>query len=116
ILDVSPTFARFEAANGSGDSLEQALFIRNAGGGGALDFQVSVSAGNPWLTVAPATGQTASNSPTPVRVAVNSAGLANGVQRGIVHIDSGAGGADIPVTLVVGTAGPALGLNFTGLV
>jgi uncharacterized protein (TIGR03437 family) len=114
-LDVSPTFARFETSQGSSDPLEQALFIRNAGGGGPMNFQASVSTDSGWLTVAPAQGQTTRNSPAVVSMTVNPAGLAKGVYRGVVHLDSGGGSADIPVSLVVGTPGPALGLNFTGL-
>src|SRR5262249_52184893 len=63
LLDVSPTFARLAAPQGSTNILQQALFIRNAGGGGSINFQASVGAGGEWLTVAPAQGQTTPNSP-----------------------------------------------------
>jgi uncharacterized protein (TIGR03437 family) len=114
-LDVSPTFARFEAPQGSSDLLLQVLFIRNSGGGGPMNFQASVSTDSKWLTMSPAQGQTVPNDPAPISAIVNPAGLANGVYRGVVHVDSDGGSADIPLSLVVGAPGPALGLNFSGL-
>jgi uncharacterized protein (TIGR03437 family) len=114
-LDVSPTFARFETPQGSSIVLQQVVFISNAGGGGPMNFQASVSTATKWLTVAAAQGQTTPNSPTAISALVDPTGLANGVYRGVVHVDSDGGGADIPVSLLVGNPGPALGLNFTGL-
>jgi uncharacterized protein (TIGR03437 family) len=116
MLDVSPAFVRLQAASGASDLLERALFVRNAGGSGPLNFQASVGTDSRWLTVTPAVGRTVPNSPVSIRLAVNGAGLADGVYRAVVHVDSDGGAADIPVSLAVQPAGPTLGLNFTGLI
>src|SRR5580704_17763410 len=60
-LDVSPTLGRFDAPQGSSDVQQQVLFIRNAGGGGPMNFQASVSTDSNWLTVASDPGQTMPN-------------------------------------------------------
>src|SRR5262249_2936704 len=93
----------------------QGFFVRNAGGGGPFNFQVSVSSDSPWLTVTQDVTQTIPNSPAAVRVSVNPAGLDVGGYRGVADVHCGAGGVDIPVSLAVGSPGPVLGLNFNGL-
>jgi uncharacterized protein (TIGR03437 family) len=114
-LVVSPSLLQFEAPEGSNQTLQQGFFVNNGGGGGALNFEASVADGALWLTVEQESNQASPNSPAVVRVSVNPAGLAKGVYRGVVHVDSDAGGSDSPVSLVVGAPGPALGLNFNGL-
>ena len=115
ILEVSPSFLRFEAANGSTTPLGDGFFVRNAGGGGPLNFQASVSSDSDWLTLTQDSAQTTPNIPTAVRLTVNPGGLAVGVYRAVVHVDSDAGPADVAVSLAIGAPGPVLGLNFTGL-
>ena len=116
ILASSPGFLRFQALQGSSDPSAQGFFIHNVGGGGPLAFKVSVATDSPWLTVVQEFSETRLNIPTPVKVLAHTTGLKVGVYRGLVHIDSKAGPADIPVSLVVNTVGPVLGLNFNGLV
>jgi hypothetical protein len=68
VLRVAPASLRFSA--GVSDDPTRLLFIRNAGGGD-LSYSVTVAAGSEWLSVTPATGVTAPNQPSLIRVTAN---------------------------------------------
>ena len=112
-LDVSPGYLRFAGSISALATAEQDLLVRNIGGGGPLAFSVSSDAS--WLSVTPLTGQTSPNAPFSLRVLVNAQALAAGPLRGAIHIDSAAGSADIPVSLLVREPGPVIGLSLNGV-
>jgi hypothetical protein len=113
-LDVSPPFLRFAGVI-SAPAAEQDLLVRNTGGGGPLPFSASVAGDAPWLSVTPTSGQAGPNAPGTLRVMVNAQGLPAGARRAAIHIDSAAGAADIPVSLLVRPAGPVIGLDVGGV-
>jgi uncharacterized protein (TIGR03437 family) len=103
-LSVSPGSMRFSPQNSA-----QALTVRNAGGGGPLKFTVTIAGNNSFITsVTPSSGQT----PAVLSVKVNVG--APGASHDSIHIATSAGNADIPVSLFVPNAGPALALAQTG--
>ena len=73
-------------------------------------------AGSSWITsVSPNSGSTTPNSPVLIQVTVNPQGLAADVYSDTIRLKSSAGNIDVPVSLFVGSSGPILGLNVTGL-
>jgi uncharacterized protein (TIGR03437 family) len=113
-LDVLPTYLRFSATP-TVPAGGQTLYVRNSGGGGPFSFQATVTAGASWLTVTPASGQTASNAPVPLQVQVTTQGLPVGARRGAIRIDSAAGSITISVSLLVRSAGAVIGLDGQGV-
>ncbi|HTM50668.1 MAG TPA: IPT/TIG domain-containing protein, partial [Bryobacteraceae bacterium] len=114
-LEVSPGYLRFAGSASALAASEQALLVRNAGGGGPLPFAATVADGAPWLSVLPGAGQAAPNAPVSLRVLVNAQGLSLGARRGVIHVESAAGVADIPVSLLVRDEGAVIGFNLTGV-
>src|SRR5262249_31652265 len=114
-LDVSPGYLRFAGSPGALAAAEQDLVVRNSGGGGPLAFKVSVPADASWLSVNPDSGSAGPNAPVSLRVLVNAQSLPQGALRSAIHIDSAAGSADIPVSLLVRPAGPVIGLDIAGV-
>jgi uncharacterized protein (TIGR03437 family) len=114
-LDVSPGFLRFSGSASALAAAQQELLVRNIGGGGPLPFTVSLPTDATWLSVAPSSGQTAPNAPVSLNVLVNAQSLPAGPLRAAIHIDSEAGSADIPVSLLVRTPGPVIGLSLNGV-
>ena len=116
ILNVAPSSLRFEAQQGTDSVQRQGFYVGDSGGGsGILTFKASIAGGSSWLSIDAESCRINPYAPTPLGVVVNPAGLAQGVYRDVVHIESSFGSFDAPVSLVVGQPGPALGLNFTGL-
>ncbi|HTM50376.1 MAG TPA: putative Ig domain-containing protein, partial [Bryobacteraceae bacterium] len=115
LLEVGPDSLRFAGPASLLSPASQTLLIRNAGGSGGLEFQINVVGDAPWLTVSPATGQAGANAPAAVRVAVNAAAVPRGARRALIHITSGGGNADIPVSLLSQEDGPVIGFNVSGL-
>lgn len=115
-LEIVPRFLKFAARVQAPGTLEQAIFVRNSGGGTALNLTASVVGQTSWIaSVTPAAGQTAPNSPVALRVRVNTQGLDVGSYHGIIRVVSTAGSSDVPVSLFVSDRGAILGLNVTGL-
>jgi len=89
-LAVSPQFLSFQAPQGSGATVSQAISITNAGSG-ALSWTASptTSNGGDWLKLSAAQG----SAPANVTVSANPAGLASGVYLGSIQVtDTAAGG------------------------
>ena len=115
-LEVSPTFLRFAARVSTPATLEQAIVVRNSGGGGPLSFTISTIGQSPWMvSVSPAAGSTAPDIPVVVRVRVNTQGLDVGYYHGLIRIDSAGGFADVPVVLFVSDHGAIISVNVTGV-
>jgi uncharacterized protein (TIGR03437 family) len=114
-LDVSPGFLRFAGSATALATAQQELLVRNIGGGGPLAFSVTLPSDAPWLSVTPSAGQTAPNAPVSLSVLVNAQDLPAGPVRGAIHIDSAAGAVDIPVSVLVRTTGPVIGLSQSGV-
>ena len=103
-LSVSPGSMRFSSQNAT-----QLLAVRNAGGGGPLNFTATIAGNNSFITsVTPSSGQT----PAMLSVKVNAG--TPGAYRDSIHLATSAGNADIPVSLFVPTPGPAMALSQTG--
>jgi uncharacterized protein (TIGR03437 family) len=111
-LSIAPESLRFTYS--PVDSAEQFLFIRNAGGGGAMPFQVSALAGGDWLSVDPPSGAVAPNQPGVVRVSIDRA-RARATDYGLLRIAAAGQAVEVPVTAVQEGTRPILGLNLTGL-
>jgi len=119
-LKASPNRVRFQASTQAATTQNQLLVLSNSGGGGPLNFSITVAGRSPWISVSPATGTISPNAPVSVTVTVNSQGLAIGNYRDALHISSGSGSTasglvSVPVALFVATAGPVLDLDLHGM-
>src|SRR5262245_28879106 len=113
-LEVIPNYLRLAAASQTTEPIQTTLLVHNAGGGGPISFQASVS--NPaWLTVEPASETTSPDSYTLLRVTANPLGLQRDAYRGFVRIISSAGNVEVPVAFVLRESGPALALSSNGI-
>jgi uncharacterized protein (TIGR03437 family) len=114
-LETTPDVVRLTVSSDNIDVVQEAIFVRNAGGGGPIPFRASVVDPIPGFSLILQSSETAPNTQVPVRVQVDPSGLANGVHRALVRIESAAGTREIPVSVVAVAGGPVLGLNLTGL-
>ena len=114
-LDAAPAFLEFDEAASMPATLAQQIAVRNAGGGGPIVFQASVSGGSPWLSLSAASGSTSPNAATVIQVRANTTGLAVGAYTDIVQIASAAGSFSVAVNLYVTANGPVLKLSDTAL-
>jgi uncharacterized protein (TIGR03437 family) len=114
-LEVSPTLLRFAARQGGPSRLQQVLALRNAGGGAAIPFTVSIAGGSRWLSVSPASGQTQRGVAVPVAVIADITGLPVGQHRDVIRISWAGGVIEVPVVLFLSEPGPQLDLNVKGV-
>ena len=114
-LDASPDVLRLTSTRGATDPVEQAIFLRNSGGGGAIRFRASLIDPPPGLKLLTQSGQTAPDAQVEVRVQLDPTGVEDGGYRGLVRIESDAGTRDVAVSILTGVTGPVLGLNLTGV-
>ena len=99
-ISAAPTIISF-TTDGTQQPAPGRIDVSNIGDGN-LTFSASVVNGSSWINLGAASNVVVSStSPVSVPVSVNIAGLAPGDYRDVVHIDSDAGSADIPVTLLV---------------
>ena len=114
-LDAAPTFLRFGARQAAPGTQHQTVVVRNAGGGGRIDYRPSVVNGSRWIigltTVPDSAGP---NIPSLLNVRIDTTGLAIGAYNDIVRLTWSGGVVDIPVSLFVVGSGPILSLNVTG--
>ena len=103
-LSVTSTSMRFSRQNP-----EEVLVVHNAGSGGPQNFTASVGGSSSFITsVTPSSGQT----PAVLHVKVNTG--SPGASHDSIHVASSAGNVDVPVSLFVPNAGPALAVSQTG--
>jgi uncharacterized protein (TIGR03437 family) len=106
---------KFAARVQTPGTFEQAIALRNSGGGGAFGFSSSILGASSWISgVIPTSGQTVRNAFTIVRVLVNTQGLKIGSYRDVIRFTSPGGNIDVVVTLFVADNGPIIGVNVTG--
>jgi uncharacterized protein (TIGR03437 family) len=113
VLQVSPGSLQFSAQSDVPAVQQQSITVSNAGGGGAQSFTTTVVGDSPWLNVGASSGQAGSDTATILNVSANPAGLAAGFYHDIIQI-SGPNMVNVPVSLLVPTSGPILGLGLTG--
>jgi len=114
-LEVAPKSLRFVTRAQAPVSMTQTLFVRNAGGGGPISFNVLGEGRSPWLSITPDQGRTQRNVPVLVRITVDPQGLRPGAYRGAVIVDAKEGGRElVPVALFVAGGGPIIGLTPAG--
>jgi uncharacterized protein (TIGR03437 family) len=102
-LTASPASVTFQAAVGGAPPAAQTVNIGSSGG--SASYSAAVTSGASWLSVSPQSG----TLPAKLSISANTASLASGVYSGIVHVSSAtAGSIDVPVTLTVQTAPPAV--------
>jgi uncharacterized protein (TIGR03437 family) len=103
-LAVSPQFLTFQAPQGSGTPVSQAISITNAGSG-ALNWTASAttSNGGDWLRLSATQGA----APAAVTVSANPAGLAAGVYLGSIQITDTAAGGKQSVFVALTVSPPA---------
>jgi len=115
-LEVTPNFVRVAARLQTPGTFEQTITVRNSGGGGNLGFSTSVLSASSWISsVLPASGQTARNALTSVKVRINTQGLKIGSYRDVIRFTFTGGFIDVPVSVFVADTGPIIGLSVTGL-
>ena len=114
-LQAIPAVLHFAAHVQSPGTFEQDLALANSGGGGAIGFSAATLNGSSWISITPASGQTARNSAVFVRVLVNTQGLGVGSYSDTIQVTYTGGSVSIPVFLFVSSSGPILGVNVTGL-
>ena len=106
-LSVAPTIVTF-TTDGMTPPLPGAIEVFNTGDG-TINFSASVVNGSSWVALSNSAASV--NSATPAYIPVNAviSGLGTGDYRDVIHIDSDAGSADVPVTLLV-SAGTTVNL------
>jgi uncharacterized protein (TIGR03437 family) len=114
-LDVSVNSLSFTSRFGAEETLSQSLAASNAGGGGAFSITTVVAGNSPWVTVSPAKGQVAADTPLLIEVNVNTRGLSVGSYHDLVRVTSPSNSIDVPLTLFISNHGPILSLNVNGL-
>jgi uncharacterized protein (TIGR03437 family) len=111
ILQAFPAALDF-FSDGTSASPSQNIYVRN-GGQGSLNFTVSTDV--PWLSVSPAAGTVSPNTGAILVAGLDSSRrLAPGVLSGNIEIDSAAGSARIPVSLLI-SAKPKMILSSAGI-
>ncbi len=113
-LEVTPNTLKFAARVQTPGTFEQAIAVRNSGGGGVFGFSTSVPGGSSWISVIPTSGQTVRNGLTIVRVRVTTQGLKIGSYRDVIRFTSAGGDVDVVVSLFVADTGPIIGVNVNG--
>ncbi len=101
-LSVAPTIVSF-ATDGMSQPAAGGIQVSNVGDG-TITISVSVVNGSSWVNLGSFSNTVTSTSPASIPVNVVISGLAPGAYRDVVHIDSNAGSADVPVTLLVAGA------------
>jgi uncharacterized protein (TIGR03437 family) len=115
-LDVAPRDLHFAARIQVPGMLEQAIVVRNSGGGGPLSFTTTVLGGSAWISsVTPNSGPTAHNAPVFLRVQVNTQGLQVGSYHDVIRISSAGGNIDVSISLFVANNGSIVGVDITGV-
>ena len=94
----------FVAQQGGAAPAAQSLTVSNNGGGSlAFQWQATTTSGGNWLSVSPATGNTAAGAAA-VQVTANPAGLSGGIYRGTLTGAFTPGGTqEVEVVLVIST-------------
>ena len=115
-LSTAPLLLRFGARVRNPGTLEQAIVLRNAGGGGSIGYTTSVLGRSPWIAdLTPPAGQTVPNQQVIVRVRVNTQGLTVGSYRDVVRIVGAGEAIEVPVILFVAAQGALLGVDAPAL-
>jgi uncharacterized protein (TIGR03437 family) len=114
-LEVQPESLRFSGSPAALAESIQAILIRNAGGGGSRPFRAFAKRASTWLALSPTTGQTAPNAPSLVRVSVIPGTLRRGVYFDTIVVQSLAETLEVPVVLLIGAAGPVIGVSQNGV-
>jgi uncharacterized protein (TIGR03437 family) len=117
-LTVSPGAVNFTARRAQPGSFVQTLVLRNAGGGGAVNFSASVDMPASWIFINPAAGSTKPDEPALIQVQFNTQQLAVGGFPNSITIkySQGAtkGSVTVPVLLFIADAGPIIGVDGVG--
>ncbi len=102
MLSVAPTLVSF-STDGTSQPGPGSIQVSNAGSG-TLTFSASVLNGSSWVSLG--SSPTAVNAGTPVTIPVNAVitGLGTGAYYDVIQINSSAGTANVPVTLLVAGA------------
>jgi uncharacterized protein (TIGR03437 family) len=108
--DLNPAGFFFVAVAGAAETSPDVLTV-NTSSASAVAFQVAASTtdGGTWLVVNPATGTASGATPGSVNVAVNPAGLAEGIYTGDVNVSMSGALRSANVTLIVLPAGDTAG-------
>jgi len=110
-LSVAPTIISF-STDGTKQPGPSGIQVGNAGDG-SITFSTSLVKGSSWIKLGNSPSVVTADSPATIPVTAAIGGLAPGDYRDVVHIDSTAGSADVPVTLLV-SGGPTLDLSPAG--
>jgi uncharacterized protein (TIGR03437 family) len=110
-LAIDNSLLSFNSTTSNPAPVSSTFAIRNAGGG-TLTI-ASVTSADSWATVSGVPGTILSGPSAPVTVTVNPAGLAPGYYRTTITVNSAAGSAALPVSLLV-TGTTSLTLNPQG--
>jgi uncharacterized protein (TIGR03437 family) len=102
LLSVAPTIVTF-TTDGIAQPGAGSIQISNAGDG-TITYSASLVNGSSWVSLGSAGGDVTSATPAYIPVNAVIGGLKPGDYRDVVHIDSTAGSADVPVTLLVAGA------------
>jgi uncharacterized protein (TIGR03437 family) len=110
-LSAAGSLLSFNAPSSNPLPSSQSLGLRNNGGGTIAI--TSITAADPWLSISGAPSTLPAGMPQSLTVTANPAGLSPGYLRSTITVNSSAGSATVPVTLLVG-ANPAITLAPSG--
>jgi uncharacterized protein (TIGR03437 family) len=114
-LTVAPAILNFAARAAAPGVFNENLVVSNRGAG-TLAFTTSVLGNSSWISSVTSSANTTSMSaPVFVQVQVNTHGLQIGAYNDVIVVSSSAGNTQVPVALFVGSSGPILGLDTTGV-
>jgi hypothetical protein len=113
-LEVSPTLVRFAAREGGADD-DETLFVRNSGGGGRINFTVSLLTNSPWIVSSfPLQGVVGPNIPFPVKIRISPQAVKAGSYRAVLRFTYVTGSVDVPISLFLTAPGQVIALNPRG--
>jgi uncharacterized protein (TIGR03437 family) len=117
-LTAAPAAINFTARRAKPGSFTQAIVLRNAGGGGPVNFNATVDTPASWIFVNPAGGSTNPDHPGTIQVQFNTQQLdVGGYPNSItIKFTQGAtkGSITVPVLLFIADAGPIIGVDGVG--
>lgn len=115
-LAISPPVLEVQAQAGKTGSNK--FFLQNAGGGGALNFSVSVvnPQNTPFLTVRPPSGTVSGQNPAPIQVSIDATKLSAGPYYTTLVVTLGSlPPQQLPVSITVTPSDPVIALDFDGV-
>jgi uncharacterized protein (TIGR03437 family) len=115
-LSVVPSLLRFIGHTANPGLAQLTFAVQNSGGGGPVAVAVSTANGSSWIkSLTPSAGAIQANLPVLVAVNIDTTGLKVGSYSDSIHVATGIGSLDVPVSLFVAGPGPFLSDSIDGV-